>query len=344
MRNLLRPLVLLVVPVLALTACGAETKEPAAAGSQSQGGAEAGAYPVTIKNKYGDAVIKETPKRVVAVGLVEQDALLALGVVPVGTTEWFGEKPGALFPWAKAKLGSGAVPTVLTDKDGIQFEKIAALAPDLIIGLYSSITAADYKKLEAIAPTVAQPADGSADYSVTWQTVTKTVGQAVGKPKAAEELVKGVEKQFEEARAAHPEFKGKTGLMASPYEGYFVYGPQDPRSKVLTELGFVLPPAMDKLVGDKFGANISAENISLLDQQALVWFPSKDGTAKLKADPLIKNLKVRTEARDIFIEENYDDELYGATSFVSVLSLPIVLEKLVPKLSAAVDGNPATNA
>lgn len=344
MRNLLRPLVLLVVPLLALTACGAETKEPPAAAGQAQGATEPGAFPVTIKNKYGDAVIKEAPKRVVAVGLVEQDALLALGVVPVGTTEWFGEKPGALFPWAKAKLGDGALPTVLSYQDGIQFEKIAALAPDLIIGLYSGLTAADYKKLEAIAPTVAQPADGSADWSVTWQTVTKTVGQAVGKPKAAEELVKGVEKKFEEAQAAHPEFKGKTAIMASPYEGYFVYGPQDPRSKVLTNLGFVLPPQMAKLVGDKFGGQLSAENIALTDQQVVVWFPPKDGTAKLKADPLLKNLKARTEAREVFIEENYDDELYGATSFVSVLSLPIVLEKLVPKLSAAVDGNPATNA
>ncbi|MFF1818388.1 iron-siderophore ABC transporter substrate-binding protein [Kribbella sp. NPDC058245] len=343
MRNLLRPLVLLVVPLLALSACGADTKDAPAAG-QSQGSAEAGAFPVTIKNKWGDAVIKEAPKRVVAVGLVEQDALLALGVVPVGTTEWFGDKPGALFPWAKAKLGSGALPTVLSDKDGIQFEKVAALAPDLIIGLYSGITADDYKKLTAIAPTVAQPADGGADYSVTWQTVTKTVGQAVGKPKAADELVAGVEKQFEAARAAHPEFKGKTALMASPYEGYFVYGPQDPREKVLTDLGFVLPPEVGKVIGDKFGANISAEKISLLDQQVVVWFPPKDGTAKLKADPLLKNLKVRTEARDIFIEENYDDDLYGATSFVSVLSLPIVLDKLVPKLAAAVDGNPATNA
>ncbi len=344
MRNLLRPLVLLVVPVLALTACGAETKEPAAADGQTQGGVEAGAYPVTIKNKYGDAVIKETPKRVVAVGLIEQDALLALGVVPVGTTEWFGEKPGALFPWAKEKLGGGALPTVLSDKDGIQFEKLAALQPDLIVGLYSSITADDYKKLTAIATTIAQPADGSADYSVTWQTVTRTIGQAVGKPKAADELVQGVEKKFEEARAAHPEFKGKTGVMASPWEGYFVYGPQDPRSKVLTDLGFVMPPAMDKLVGDKFGANISAEKIGLFDQQVLVWFPAKDGTAKLKADPLLKNLKARTEAREIFIEEDYNDLFYGATSFVSVLSLPIVLEKLVPKLAAALDGNPATNA
>lgn len=29
----------------------------------------------------------------VVVGLREQDALLALGVVPVATTEWFGEHP-----------------------------------------------------------------------------------------------------------------------------------------------------------------------------------------------------------------------------------------------------------
>lgn len=251
---------------------------------------------------------------------------------------------GRAVPWAKEKLGDAPLPTVLSDKDGIQFEKVAGLAPDLIIGLYSSITAADYKKLEAIAPTVAQPADGSADYSVTWQTATKTVGQAVGKPKAAAELVAGIEKQFAETRAAHPEFQGKTGLMASPWEGYFLYGRQDPRSKVLADLGFTLPPEMDKIVGDKFGANLSAERIAVVDQQVLVWFPPKDGTAKLKADPLLKNLKARAEGREIFIEENYDDEFYGATSFVSVLSLPTVLKHLVPKLTAALDGNPTTTA
>jgi iron complex transport system substrate-binding protein len=36
--------------------------------------------------------------------------------------------------------------------------------------------------------------------------------------------------------------------------------------------------------------------------------------------------------------------MHSATSFVSVLSLPIVLDQLVPKLSEAVDGDPATTA
>jgi iron complex transport system substrate-binding protein len=340
MRHPLRLLALLVVPLLVLTACGSgQVDDP---GVTSDSGAEAGAFPVTIKNKYGDTKLVDAPQRVVAVGLVEQDALLALGVVPVATTEWFGEKPGALFPWAKAKLGDAALPQVLSDKDGIQFEKIAALQPDLIIGLYSGITADDYKKLSAIAPTVAQPT-GVPDYGVSWQEVATTVGTAVGKPEQAKELVSGIEQRFEQVRTEHPEFKGKTALMATPYEGYFVYGTEDPRSRLLTDLGFSLPAGLDKLIGDKFGGNISAERISLLDQQALVWFPTKGGTAKLKADPLYKNLEVRTEGRDVFVEENYDDQLYGATSFVSVLSLPIVFDELVPKLAAAVDGNPATN-
>jgi iron complex transport system substrate-binding protein len=92
-------------------------------------GSEAGAFPVSIKNKFGTAEIKAAPKRVVVVGLVEQDALLALGVTPVATTEWFGDKPGALFSWAKAKLGDGVVPQVLSDKDGIKFETVRGIGP-----------------------------------------------------------------------------------------------------------------------------------------------------------------------------------------------------------------------
>ena len=71
---------------------------------------ESGAFPVTIEHKYGSTTIESEPKRVVVVGLREQDALLALGVVPVATTEWFGKHPGAIFPWAKDELGSAKVP------------------------------------------------------------------------------------------------------------------------------------------------------------------------------------------------------------------------------------------
>ncbi len=38
-----------------------------------------------------------------------------------------------------------------------------------------------------------------------------------------------------------------------------------------------------------------------------------------------------------------EDPLQGALSFSTVLSLPYVIDELVPKLAAAVDGGPGTN-
>jgi len=49
---------------------------------------------------------------------------------------------------------------------------------------------------------------------------------------------------------------------------------------------------------------------------------------------------VRTEGRDIFLAEK--GTLYEATSFISVLSIPLLVDELVPKLAAAADGDPAT--
>ena len=326
--------------VLLLAACGPNSKNdsPSAGASASAGAA---AFPVSIENKFGTTTIKSEPKRIVTVGLVEQDALLALGVVPVGTTEWFGGYPGAIWPWAQDKLGGAAKPEVLKDTDGIQYEKVAALRPDLIIAVYSGLTAENYATLSKIAPTVAQP-KGSIDYGVSWQDVTRTVGAAVGKKDQAGKLVSDVEAKFTAVRNAHPEFAGKTALMATTWEGYYVYGPQDARGRLLTDLGFELPDGLAAVTGKDFGANLSKERTDLLDTGVLIWLVDKYDTdkAKVQADPLYAKLKVKTEGRDIYLENN---ELEGgATSFVTVLSLPYLLDRLVPQLAAAVDGNPAT--
>jgi len=53
------------------------------------------------------------------------------------------------------------------------------------------------------------------------------------------------------------------------------------------------------------------------------------------------SLSVHTEGREVFID-SYGTTLGGATSFVTVLSLPYLLDELVPRLAAAVDGDPAT--
>src|SRR5690242_17739378 len=65
---------------------------PAAGGS--------GAFPVIVQHKFGTTTIPAKPVRVVTLGYTDQDAVLALGTVPVATSEWYGDQPGALFPWA----------------------------------------------------------------------------------------------------------------------------------------------------------------------------------------------------------------------------------------------------
>jgi iron complex transport system substrate-binding protein len=321
---------LLAVSLLLLTACGSST--PTAA--PPSGTAGAGAFPVTIAHKFGSTTINAEPKRIVLVGLTEQDPLLALGVVPVATTEWLGKYEGAIAPWAKDKLGTAPLPTVLSDQGGLQYEKIASLRPDLILGLYADVSQEAYDKLSKIAPTVAQPAEYAA-YGIPWQEATKTVGKIVGRSAQADKLVADTEARLAKARQDNPKFSGATAVMATMWEGYFVYGSQDPRSRMLSSLGFKLPEKLDEVIGDKFGASISKERVDLLDQRVLIWIVTnaQQFRTQLDSDPLYAGLNVAKQKHDILID---DATPYGsAVSFVSVLSIPFLLDNMVPQLAAA---------
>lgn len=328
----------LIIAALATTACGAP---PESADPVADGGGSDGTFPVSVEHRFGSTEITEEPQRIVTVGLMEQDALLALGIVPVATTEWFGEHPGAIHPWAQDELGSAPPPEVLSGAS-TEFEKIAALAPDLILAQYAGLDQATFDTLSQIAPTVAQPGE-YVDYGVPWQDVTRTVGTAVGRGAEADALVAEVEADIAAAAAEHPEFAGATALTVTPFEGYYVYGPQDPRSRFLADLGFEIPAAVGELTGEQFGANVSREQIGLLDTDVLLWITEGDvGQASIQSDPLYAGFEVVAQGRDIFVNDAAEPELYGATSFQSVLSIPVLLEGLIPRMSAAVDGDPAT--
>lgn len=303
--------------------------------------ATADAFPVTIEHKYGSTTITKKPERIVTVGLTDHDALLALGIVPVGTTEWFGGYPGSIWPWAQdewAALG-GAVPEAVGG-ESINFEKIAALQPDLILALYAGVTQEQYDLLTQIAPTVAQPAD-YVDYGIPWQELTLTVGKAVGQAEAAQALVDEVEAQFVQVQADHPEFVGATAVATMAWQGIYLYGPQDIRSRLLTALGFVLPEGIEAITGSGFGGNLSMERADLLDTDVIIWIDPQEAEGEL-GGPVYQALPVHTEGREVLLSSYDELAVGGATSFISVLSLPYLLDNLVPMLVAALDGDPAT--
>ena len=329
----------LALSLVVLAGCGSDDDDAPDGGSAA--GAEASAFPATIKHKYGSTTVESKPERVVVAGLREQDALLAMGVVPVATTEWFGDHPGGIFPWATDELGDAKPPLVLNQDDGIQIEKVAAQRPDLIVAVYSGMTKKEYEALSNFAPVIAQP-KGKVDYGSSWQEETLMTGRAIGQPERAQQLVDKSEKLIADAAAKHPDFDGTSAASVTDYEGIFVYGPEDVRTTMLEELGFKYPDALRAAFPDEFGGQLSDEKVDLLDVGALVWLADGEHTVKeLKEEPVYSKLGVRKEERDVFIRKQ--DRVYEATSFPSVLSIPLLMKELVPRLAAAVDADPQTS-
>ena len=285
-----------------------------------------------VRHKYGETEVPVAPARVVSLGFVDHDALLALGVVPVGLG---GDSASDLqragvWPWAHDKLGD-ARPEVLSYSE-LNIEAIAALDPDLITGFSSGMSEQEYQQLSAIAPTVAQ-IDGFPDYFAPWQEITRAAGRTLAKQAEAEALIAGVEDAFARARADHPEFEGVQAAYAGVVEdGFYTENSRSSRVAVLTQLGFEIPQEIDDLAEeDASYSMISPEQLELLDRDVLVWeLANPDQRETVEDSPVYATLDVAEEDRDVFVDE---EELVAAMAFISVLSLPTAIELLVPKLA-----------
>lgn len=324
-----------VVSAAALTSCA-----PAAENADGAPAVDSDAFPVTVEHAYGDTTIPEQPQRVVTVGVTEQDTLWALGVKPVGVTEWYGEYDFASWPWADEARGDSE-PEVLTTSDGLDFEAIALLDPDLIIGTNAGLTEEDYDRLSDIAPTVAHSGDYSM-YFEPWDVQTLQIGEAVGLKDEAQQLVDDIDAQFAEAAEAHPEFTGKSivFLQNAIYDGAAIAYQDGLSTDFLTDLGFTIPAEIDAYAPeDSSGgqASIPVENLDVLNAaDVLIWgTESDDDITALEDEPFVTAISAMQNKSVVYT----DGVTAGAIYFTSALSLPYVLDSLVPALADAVAGN-----
>lgn len=312
---------------LGTTGCNSTADTPPGP-DQTGGGA---GFPVTVEHKYGTTTVEAAPQRIVTVGLTEQDTLFALGLAPIAATEWYGERPHTIWPWAE-QAAAGAKPEVLSNADGLQFERIGALAPDLIIGTNAGLSSADYGRLSEFAPTIANRGGFESDYFEPWTVQTELIGHAVGKAAETQQLITDLRDRFTKTAADHPEFAGKKAvfLQAPYYEGKAIAYQDGLSTAFLTDLGFVIPPEINEYASEGGQAQLPVEKLDVLDvADVLVWATEDDkARAELARNELFGRLRAVREGHSVYT----GGVLAAAIYFATVLSLPYVLDTLVPLL------------
>jgi iron complex transport system substrate-binding protein len=248
------------------------------------------AFPVTIKHVYGETIIPAQPKRIVVWGTNTQDAVLQLGIVPVGIPFFsYGGGDNGILPWdeeAIAALG-GDAPKILTNTGEVPIEQIAALQPDLILAHFSGITQAEYDTLSQIAPVVAYPKEA---WGTSWQDVILIAGEALGKKAEAEKIVADSVQLIKDSAAKYPQLAGKTFAGVSDYNGQVaVYAALDARVKYVEDFGLVLAPGVneqDPAKGQGFYYGLSYETFDALNPDILItYFENDQQNADFLAKP-----------------------------------------------------------
>lgn len=269
---------LLLTFALVLVGCGGETKE-----ENEPVADEATTY--TVEHAMDTTTIEGTPKRVVILTNEGTEALLAMGVTPVGAVQsWTGD------PWyAHISSQMEGVPVVGTES-AVNVEAIAALQPDLIIG--NKQRQEDiYNQLSAIAPTVfAESLRGN------WQENFKLYSVALNKEAEGKKVMDDYNERIASlSEKAQDQLSTEVSIIRFLSDHVRIYLKDTFAGVVLEQIGFARPEAQDV---DEFMIKAGKEQIPQMDGDIIFYFTYEpgDGAATKNEeewlnDPLFQNLE-----------------------------------------------------
>ncbi|WP_244930940.1 iron-siderophore ABC transporter substrate-binding protein [Nocardioides sp. W7] len=268
MTLLRRALALALLVPLALTAgCGGEDTSVGASDSETR----------TVVDVEGTSMqVPADPQRVVALSEPTLDGALALGVEPVGTISGRGqsEVPRYLSDLASdiALVGAVAQP---------DFEKIVALAPDLILVDGTSITnnPGAVEKLRKIAPTFYAGYAGA-----DWRGTFASVAEALNRTSEGEQVVAAYDEQVAAARTELTSYDASTFSIVRWQGGApSMILAELPAGMALSDLGLRRPPGQDRR-GRGHSEPVSLENLSMVDADYLFFGTLGDDASKVLDD------------------------------------------------------------
>ncbi|HEX2074393.1 MAG TPA: iron-siderophore ABC transporter substrate-binding protein [Geodermatophilus sp.] len=210
----------------------------------------------TVVHALGETEIQGNPERVVVLDTGELDAVLALGITPVGAVRT--DVSDALPAYIQdAGVDPGEIENVGTIQEP-DLEAIAALQPDLI--LTNKVRHEDiYGQLSAIAPTVVAEAVGE-----TWKENLLLDAEALGLTEKAEELLAEHEQRAAEVGQLFGDPASTEVSIVRFLDGTAVrlYGEGSFIGSVLADVGFARPALQQ--TSETF-VEVSPEEISQAD-------------------------------------------------------------------------------
>ncbi|RTE08870.1 ABC transporter substrate-binding protein [Paenibacillus whitsoniae] len=274
---------------LVVSACGTKSaSESGASASPAASPTVKSDAPRTIKHAMGETAVPANPQRVVILTNEGTEALLALGVKPVGAVESYIGKP-----WYEHIRADMEGVTTLGTESQPNLEVIASLKPDLIIGNKMRQEKV-YEQLKAIAPTVF-----SDTLRGEWKTNFSLYADTLNKKAEGEKVIAAFDKRIDDFRTKIGPDKLKEKVAVVRFMGgktRFYFG--DMFSGVIfKQIGFARSDAKSD---EKSFEDITKERLTELDAADKVFYFTYDtgdgkGTKQEQEwmnDPLWKNLKV----------------------------------------------------
>lgn len=335
--------------VLALSACGSGTADPAAdssAGSSGSSGASEAAdsgqqFPIEVEHAFGTTTIEAKPERVATVNWANHEVPLALGVVPVGMAAAnFGDDDGnGVLPWVEDELAElGAETPVLFDEtDSIDFEAVADTDPDVILAAYSGLTQQDYDTLSEIAPVVAFPETA---WGTDWRDMIRLNSQGMGMEAEGDALIEDLEGQIAETVAEHPQLEGTSAMFLTHVDTADLstvnfYTGHDTRTMFFEDLGMTVAKSVQQVTDetDQFSGTVSAEQVDQFDDvEVIVTYGDQSLVDTLEADPLLSQMPAVENGAIVAMDGTGP---LGTAANPTPLALPYVLEDYADLLAEA---------
>ncbi|GAA3412306.1 iron-siderophore ABC transporter substrate-binding protein [Paenibacillus hodogayensis] len=298
----------LVAVTLVLSGCAKKAENSSEKGKE-------GKY--TVEHAMGKTDIPGTPKRIVVLTNEGTEAVLSLGITPVGIVRAWGIDP--IYQHLNKQLKD--VP-LLGDENQPNLELIASLKPDLILG--NKVRQEKiYSQLSAIAPTVL-----SERLSGDWKINYKLYAEALNLKEKGDANLAAFDKKASDLKAAlGDKVNTKVSIVRFNPGGIVrIYYNDTFSGVILKQVGLQRPSVQNK---DKFSDDVGKERIPDMDGDVMFYFTyddEKGGAAKAEQewqqDGLWKNLEVVKKGK---VHKVYDG-IWNSSG--GIISANLVLDEL----------------